>query len=177
MSQPPYGPPGPGTGPGYGPPGPPAGPPAAPQPASAGFAAPVGPRSNGPIWLALTAIVALGVTILIVLLVRDDSGGSAGTGGESAPGPRDVVVAFMKAAEDGDADEAKKYTCDKLDDEMSPTEGMPEDTSYEVGKEKVDGDSAEVPVTISAYGSDATMVMILEKKKSTWEICDYEYGE
>lgn len=144
------------------------------RPPDAGFAVPVGPRRMGPLWVALGTVVALAAVVLVVLLVRTDSGAAGGSGG---PGPREVVVAFMAAAETGDAQEAKKYVCEKLQPEITDDEPMPSDMSYEVGSETIDGDTAKVPVELTMYYESKvteTMIFVLNKSEGSWKICGYE---
>lgn len=154
-------------------------PPARPRPGTrrppdAGFAAPVGPRSRGPLWISLGSVVALAVVVLVAMLVRTDSGAGGASGG---PGPREVVVAFMAAAETGDAQEAKKYVCEKLQPEITDDGPMAPDMSYEVGTETIDGDSAKVPVELTMYYESKvteTMIFVLSKAEGSWKICGYE---
>ncbi|GAB3303277.1 hypothetical protein EK0264_02800 [Epidermidibacterium keratini] len=143
------------------------------RPPDAGFAAPVGPRSRGPLWTSLGVIVALAVVVLVVMLARTDSGGA---GDSDGPGPREVVVAFMAAAETGNAEEAKKYVCEKLQPEITDDGPMPSEMSYEVGTETIDGDSAKVPVELTIYYESKvteTMIFVLTRAEGTWKICDY----
>lgn len=133
-------------------------------------------QSNTAVYIALALLAVLAaVTVVVVLSKGDSSGGSDQPVAER--GPRDTVVGFMKAAETGDAESAKKYVDPSLHDTMTDTSGIPEDQTYEVGDEEIDGDSATVPVsTTTGDGVTANIDFKLSKSSGEWLITDMALG-
>ena len=134
------------------------------------------PKKSALPWIiSAIAVVLAGVGITLALVLSGGDGKRAG-GGLTASDPVEVVKSLMAAAADGDADEALKYSCGELYDDIKSggdNTGAPDGYSYVVDdKADISGDSATVKVDVEMDGEKATdLTATLERQDGVWKVC------
>lgn len=156
--QPQYGPPG-----GF-PPGPP-GPGGPGGPGFGSYGAPP-PRHKTP-WIigGVTAVVAAGLAVALILTVGSSSGSS---GGATA-----AVDTLLKADVNKDLKAAQNVTCDPLHSEIDQSFVQNPDKSYTIGKATQNGDIATVASTIvDSQNASHNVIFDVRKQNGVWKVCD-----
>lgn len=118
----------------------------------------------------LAVVVGVGVTLALTL------GGNSGPG--SAGDPVQAVQGYFNAAKSGSVSEAKQYVCSS---QQATIEGGSDFTalsqaSFSVGTATINGESATVPVTVTAQGQSLTLKVGLIKESGDWKVCSMSYS-
>lgn len=143
-------PPGPGgaRGPGYGPYGTPP------------------PRNKTP-WIigGITAVVAVGLAVALILTIGGSNDSSAGAEG--------AVDVLLKADVNKDLKAAQNVTCDPLHSEIDQSFVQNPDKSYTIGRATQNGDTATVASTIvDSQNASHNVVFAVRKQSGAWKVCD-----
>lgn len=169
-------------------------PPYAPPPyaAAPGFPppgqGPTGAAASGKNTKLLLGIIGgvVGLVVLVIVLVLVLGGGN----GPSSDDPAETVASFFDAADDGDCEAADALLTDNARTSIGggvteceatgPSEAFGEDVSIDIGKARIDGDDATVPVNLvdesgdleSVGLSEFTLDFKLRKQDGAWLIDD-----
>ena len=141
--------------------------------------APMGqpPKKSALPWIivgAVVVLVAVGVTLWLTL-------GGGSTANNPSSSPRQVTQSFLDAAKKQDKAAAEQYVCANLKSQIESSTSSYQDVAAAgisltiTGDGTISGDTAEVPVSMSAYGQNASIKIALVKEGGVWKVCDFKF--